>query len=104
MSDSALAAFIQDKEAARAILIDVREKDEYDLFHVDGAILWPLSQIEKLHPEARAEFLKPYHDKQVYLHCRSGGRVLYALESLKNLHPHLIRLAQSPQQIQAFLY
>lgn len=103
MSCPFLNSFIQDKQANLAILIDVREPHEYSEFHVKEAVSWPLSHIEKMNFEEKAGFLRPYQNKHIYLHCRSGTRVLYAMESLKDLNLNLTRLAQSPQEIQACL-
>ena len=52
-----------------ALIIDVREKHEYEQAHLEGAILVPLSdisaeKINKLNPE----------NKDIIIHCRSGKR------------------------------
>jgi phage shock protein E len=65
-------------ELKKALLIDVREQDEWDEGHLKRARLIPLSKIQ--------EGLKPDSlpmDKILYLHCRSGGRSLIAQELLK---------------------
>ncbi len=54
-------------EADEAVLIDVREPDEYIREHIPGAHLVPLSGFN---PE---DFPKE-HDKIAVFHCRSGGR------------------------------
>jgi rhodanese-related sulfurtransferase len=65
-------------ELKKAILVDVREQEEWDEGRLDGARFVPLSQIrEGLEPDALPK------DKIVYLHCRSGGRSLIAQELLK---------------------
>lgn len=51
----------------KAILIDVREQDEYDKEHIPQAHLVPLSRFE-------AGALPKDHDKIAIFHCRSGGR------------------------------
>lgn len=51
----------------RAVLIDVRETDEYIKEHVPGAHLVPLSGFN-------AEDFPKEHDKIAVFHCRSGGR------------------------------
>lgn len=50
------------------IIIDVREQDEFDEYNI-GATLIPLSEFE-----ARWSELEEYKDKELILHCRSGGR------------------------------
>ena len=52
-----------------ALIIDVREKHEYEQAHLEGAILVRLSdisaeKINKLNPE----------NKDIIIHCRSGKR------------------------------
>ncbi len=51
------------------IIIDVREQDEYDLAHLENAILVPLSTVsaEKINE------LNPTN-KTILIHCRSGKR------------------------------
>lgn len=69
-----------------AVLVDVREKGEWDQGHLLGALFLPLSWLkaeskgDKL-AEHAAEKLPA--NKVVYLHCRSGGRVLPAAGILK---------------------
>jgi len=69
-----------------AVLVDVREKGEWDQGHLEGALLLPLSWLkaeskgDKL-AEHAAEKLPA--NKVLYLHCRSGGRVLPAAGLLK---------------------
>jgi rhodanese-related sulfurtransferase len=61
-----------------AILVDVRDEDEWEEGHLKGARLAPLSEIrEGLKPDALPK------DKIIYLHCRSGRRSLIAQELLK---------------------
>lgn len=66
-----------------AVLLDVREQDEWDAGHLASASLMPLSEVRdgKI-PEKYAKLLPK--DKPIYLHCRSGGRVLMCAEVLKS--------------------
>lgn len=57
-------------------VVDVREPDEYEIAHVDGVPLLPMSEIE-----ARFTELDP--NQQYYLHCKSGVRSLKALNFLR---------------------
>lgn len=61
-----------------AFIIDVREKDEYELSHIIGAKNIPLSQIRQRTNEIPK-------DEPVYLHCRSAQRSYNALMALKHL-------------------
>lgn len=52
-------------------LIDVREKYEWDMFHIDGFQLIPLGEL----PERRSEINR---HKTIYLICAHGIRSLHA--------------------------
>jgi adenylyltransferase/sulfurtransferase len=57
-------------------VIDVREPDEYEIAHITGVPLLPLSQIEQRFTE-----LDP--NSQYYIHCKSGIRSMKALHFLR---------------------
>ena len=57
-------------------VIAVREADEYQLAHVSGVPLLPLSVL----PQRFSE-LDP--NQQIYIHCKSGGRSMKALHLLR---------------------
>ncbi|HEX3132441.1 MAG TPA: rhodanese-like domain-containing protein, partial [Planctomycetota bacterium] len=63
-----------------AVLVDVREQDEWDKGHLKVASLLPLSLLKKEGAEIPATLPK---DKPIYLHCKAGGRCLKAAEILK---------------------
>jgi len=63
----------------KAILIDVREKDEWAVGHLKAATSVPLSEL-KTATQAPANVPK---DKPVYIHCKSGKRALMAAGILK---------------------
>lgn len=61
-----------------AFIIDVRERNEYELSHIEGALNLPLSEIrERLNEVPK--------DRPVYLHCRSGQRSYNACLLLKHM-------------------
>jgi rhodanese-related sulfurtransferase len=62
----------------KAIIIDVREDDEWQSGHIAGAIHIPLQQISQRLPELAA-----YKDSTVITQCRSGRRSMKALELIK---------------------
>ena len=68
----------------KAVLLDVREKSEWDDGHLKDAKLLPLSVL-KAEPKAEdvAEIIPK--DKVVYCHCGSGVRCLKAADELKKL-------------------
>ena len=51
-----------------AVLIDVREKDEYAAGHIPGSINIPLSQINLIRNRI------PKKDTPLFIYCLSGGR------------------------------
>ena len=57
-------------------VIDVREPHEYQIAHVEGVSLLPLSQLAK-----RLSELDP--DQQYYIHCHAGVRSMRALQFLR---------------------
>ena len=63
-----------------AILLDVREQDEWDLGHLKSAVLAPLSVLEEGAGDEGFDALlgKLSKDKIIYCHCVSGGRVMPA--------------------------
>jgi rhodanese-related sulfurtransferase len=68
----------------KAVLVDVREKSEWDEGHIEGAIFLPLSSLkEKADPAALAKVLPK--DKEIYTHCVVGKRSLAAANILEKL-------------------
>jgi rhodanese-related sulfurtransferase len=71
-------------EAEKAVLVDVREKSEWDAGHIDGAIFLPLSELKAgLSEDELAERLPA--DKVLYTHCVVGKRSLTAAGILEKL-------------------
>ncbi len=80
-----------DKKAA--ILVDVREKSEWNRGHIEGAIHVPLSELKKKGEEK--DFLAELQKKlskgkngeklPIYCHCAAGRRALEAGDLLKKL-------------------
>lgn len=60
------------------ILIDCREKDEWDAGHIDSAKLIPLSEFEQRHSEVGPT------DAEIIIQCRSGKRSMNACMMLQN--------------------
>jgi phage shock protein E len=57
-------------DEGKAVLVDVREEDEWNSAHVKGAILIPASRLN----DDAALIAKLPKDKPIYVHCASGGR------------------------------
>ncbi|BDS05211.1 molybdenum cofactor biosynthesis protein MoeB [Oceaniferula spumae] len=62
------------------ILIDVRETWEHDVANIPEARLVPLAEFPSIIPELE----KMGRDKEILIHCKSGGRSAHAAEFLIN--------------------
>ena len=71
----------QGLKSGKAILIDVREQQEWKAGHLRDAKLVPLSKLRD--KASRDKLTKTLPKKKIiYCHCRSGGRVLIATDIL----------------------
>lgn len=61
------------------VILDVREKEEFEAEHIPESICCPLSQFDLLAPG----IMKNIKDSQVVIMCRSGNRAKMALNELK---------------------
>ena len=68
----------------KAVLLDVREKSEWDAGHLKDAKLLPLSVLKAGVKAAEVAVLVP-KGKIVYCHCAAGVRCLKAADTLKKL-------------------
>lgn len=59
------------------VILDVRDKNEYNDGHIAGAILIPYTEIQN-----KAEKILPDKDQLILVYCRSGRRSAIAAESL----------------------
>lgn len=66
----------------KAVLLDVREKSEWDAGHISGAVLLPLSELRAGVPVETLVMTLP-KDRIVYTHCAIGKRSLTAADLLK---------------------
>lgn len=85
-SDSAYQQITQEEakemmDNEEAIILDVREQDEYDSGHIPGAILLPVDTIDE---DTAAEAI-PGKDSTVLVYCRSGNRSKTASSTLAEL-------------------
>ena len=63
------------------VILDVRERDEYDSGHIAGAVLLPVGTIS----EETAASVIPEKDAAVLVYCRSGNRSKTASQALADL-------------------
>ena len=68
--------------AGKAVIVDVREKNEWDAGHLKDAKFIPQSKL-KVEAELAALLKELPKDKVIYTHCRAGGRALTCGEILK---------------------
>lgn len=66
----------------KAVIVDVREKDEIKSGMIDKAIWFPKSKMTS-DPNWKEDFLKLTKDKKVFLYCRSGKRAKDCQEILQ---------------------
>lgn len=84
-SVQAASDLISPKEASalytekKAVIVDVRENDEWKTEHIADAVHIPLDQLKDRLPELQA-----YKDTTVIAQCRGGKRSLKAMEVLKS--------------------
>jgi len=62
------------------ILLDVREREEFEEGHIEGAVLIPVNQITELAPN-----VIPDKGTLILVYCRSGRRSLDASQQLVDL-------------------
>jgi rhodanese-related sulfurtransferase len=53
------------------LLLDCRERDEYELVRIESAQLLPMSELQE-----RVGELEPYRQSPIVVHCHHGGRSL----------------------------
>lgn len=68
-------------DTQEVIILDVRERDEYDSGHIPGAVLLPVGTIDG---DTAAEVI-PEKDSTVLVYCRSGNRSKTASSALAEL-------------------
>ena len=68
-------------DTQEAIVLDVREQDEFDAGHIPGAVLLPVGTITK----DTAAAVIPELDSVVLVYCRSGNRRKKASQALVDL-------------------
>lgn len=68
-------------EQPQAVVLDVREQDEYDAGHIPDAVLLPVGSID----ETTAQEVIPDKGTTVLVYCRSGNRSKTAAKALAAL-------------------
>ncbi len=74
------------KDPKGAMLLDVREADEYAAGHVPGAVHIPRGLLEfQIYKALGYPNNKVDADKTIYVQCRTGGRATLATDDLKKI-------------------
>lgn len=60
--------------AGKAVIIDVREKDEVKDGMIKGALWYPLSEMEQNREQEIKKIKEAAKDKGIFVYCRSGNR------------------------------
>jgi rhodanese-related sulfurtransferase len=68
------------KDNKDLVVIDVRTKEEFDEYHIKGAVL-----IDIYKPDFSDRINKLEKNKRYIIYCRTGARSKYALELMRNL-------------------
>lgn len=77
---------VEEINSGEAVLLDVREQQEYDEGHLNTAKLVPLSALQAgQEPPSGLDLDK---NRKTYLHCRSGRRVYTAAPILEKMGFH----------------
>jgi sulfur-carrier protein adenylyltransferase/sulfurtransferase len=72
-----------------AVLVDVREREEWDEGHIPGAVHVPRGNLE-----SRIENAVPDKSRQVVVYCAAGNRSAFAAKTLEELgYEHVVSLA-----------
>lgn len=67
------------------VIIDVREKEEFEAENIPGSILLPLSNFNQVAPGALEKILESGAQDPVLLMCRSGSRAKIAQNQIEQL-------------------
>ena len=72
--------------SGEAVIVDVRESDEWEAGHIPGALHIPLAELEARWPELRAT-------DSVIAVCRSGNRSATATQALRSVGIDAVNLS-----------
>ncbi|PQO33985.1 rhodanese-like domain-containing protein [Blastopirellula marina] len=87
-------------EDGKAILIDVREEEEWKKAHFAKAILVPGSEINSREHSAKVvDKFKAEPNQKIYCHCKSGGRAKLAARVLGKMGIEVIPITESYREM-----
>lgn len=79
-TEDSLATVKKNVDSKKAVLLDVRSKEEWDKGHIEGAIFLPITTLEQIEPDKLTKLLPK--KKILYAHCAVGMRAEAAGEIL----------------------
>ncbi len=85
-------------ESGKAVLVDVREPNEWESGHLKSATHLPLKSIFKGLSDEQVKKALP-EDKIIYFHCAAGVRSLDAARKLAGRHPDMRPLKQGYESL-----
>jgi len=68
------------ESASEFVLLDCREREEYETARIEGSVLIPISEIQQ-----SLDKLEPLREQHIVVHCHHGGRSLQVTEWLQSL-------------------
>lgn len=83
LTQDSLSTVKKNVDEKKAVLVDVREKKEWDAGHVEGAIFLPLSELQHLNADQAKKKLPT--ERILYVHCVVGKRAVTAGAMLEKL-------------------
>ncbi len=87
-SQDSLETVKKNLESGKAVLVDVREPNEWEAGHLKSASHLPLKSIFKGLTDEQVKQALP-EDKIIYFHCAAGVRSLDAARKLAGRHPDM---------------
>ena len=60
------------------ILLDCRERDEFETARIDGSVLIPMTELAR-----RSAELEPHRTRNIVVHCHHGGRSMRVTQWLR---------------------
>jgi phage shock protein E len=82
LTKDSLKTVLKNVTDEKAVLVDVREKSEWDRGHIEGAVFLPLSALKRGADAKQLAKLLP-KDKILYTHCVVGKRAVTAGDILE---------------------
>lgn len=76
LTKESLSEIKENLDEEKAVLVDVREKREWDNGHIDGALFFPLSRLQ--YGITDEDLKRLPKDKTLYVHCVVGQRAVRA--------------------------